>query len=133
ILRLCLAYKTGFLALPLAMVVFGLAVWLGFDAVAVGVFWTGIAVLAMLLGPPVLAAVRAIGRRGDPLVPIAGGAALLAFLAGSGLWWGLAIPVGSERFGQTGFHVAARHALPGLGKQFMPPLDEGSFLLMPVT
>jgi len=25
------------------------------------------------------------------------------------------------------------HALPGLGREFMPPLDEGSFLLMPTT
>ena len=28
---------------------------------------------------------------------------------------------------------AASHALPGMGKEFMPELDEGSYLLMPVT
>ncbi|MDQ8198988.1 efflux RND transporter permease subunit [Pelagicoccus enzymogenes] len=30
-------------------------------------------------------------------------------------------------------YVAVSHALPGLGKEFMPPLDEGSYLLMPTT
>lgn len=29
--------------------------------------------------------------------------------------------------------VALRHEFPGLGKEFMPPLDEGSYLYMPTT
>ena len=29
--------------------------------------------------------------------------------------------------------TALSHALPGMGKEFMPPLDEGSFLYMPTT
>lgn len=34
---------------------------------------------------------------------------------------------------QTKPFVAIAHAFPGLGKEFMPPLDEGSFLYMPTT
>lgn len=30
-------------------------------------------------------------------------------------------------------HTALNQAFPGLGKEFMPPLDEGSFLFMPTT
>lgn len=38
-----------------------------------------------------------------------------------------------ERVTQTRFWADATHAFPGLGKEFMPPLDEGSFLFMPTT
>ncbi|HMQ91450.1 MAG TPA: efflux RND transporter permease subunit, partial [Flavilitoribacter sp.] len=33
----------------------------------------------------------------------------------------------------TGFWSAAIHKFPGMGKEFMPALDEGSFLLMPTS
>jgi len=34
---------------------------------------------------------------------------------------------------RTPVFVKLHHALPGFGKEFMPPLDEGSFLYMPTT
>jgi len=33
----------------------------------------------------------------------------------------------------TAFWVGASHKLPGLGREFMPPLEEGSYLFMPTT
>lgn len=39
----------------------------------------------------------------------------------------------TARTGSTGFWVAAGHKFPDLGKEFVPPLNEGSFLLMPGT
>ncbi|MBI4882132.1 MAG: efflux RND transporter permease subunit [Planctomycetes bacterium] len=38
-----------------------------------------------------------------------------------------------RRVHETRAAVWARHALPGLGREFMPPLEEGSFLWMPTT
>jgi Cu(I)/Ag(I) efflux system membrane protein CusA/SilA len=38
-----------------------------------------------------------------------------------------------ERLRGAGPVVALSHAFPGLGREFMPPLDEGSFLYMPTT
>ena len=50
------------------------------------------------------------------------------------------IPAAAEKIGvpqettrSTTFWVRAREALPGVGKEFMPSLDEGSFLYMPTT
>ncbi|HQL80204.1 MAG TPA: efflux RND transporter permease subunit [Verrucomicrobiota bacterium] len=50
------------------------------------------------------------------------------------------IPRAAQRIGlrpesvrQTGAWSALAHTFPGLGKEFMPPLDEGSFLYMPTT
>jgi len=38
-----------------------------------------------------------------------------------------------QQFRTNRLWAAASHTFPGLGKEFMPPLDEGSFLYMPTT
>ncbi len=76
VLHWCLTHKRLFLSIPLAIVLFGLMIWQGFDG-------------------------------------------LFGFL---------------PRFVRaTAPYVALHHAFPGIGKEFMPDLDEGSFLWMPTT
>lgn len=59
----------------------------------------------------------------------------LLLLAGASAWLGFARVFGfmpPSLHNTTPFAALAK-ALPGLGKEFMPPLDEGSFLWMPTT
>jgi len=62
----------------------------------------------------------------------------LVVIFGFTAWLGLdyaagkvGLPVGKLR--STTFWVNASEKLPGFGKEFMPPLDEGSYLYMPTT
>jgi len=56
-------------------------------------------------------------------------------LAGLVIWLGVPRLLGwlGEPLMKTKPMVALSHAFPGLGREFMPPLDEGSFLFMPTT
>jgi Cu(I)/Ag(I) efflux system membrane protein CusA/SilA len=75
-LRWCLDHKMMFMVFPVALVLFGGVIWMGFDR-------------------------------------------MFGFLPG---------------FVRSSHpYVQAMHAFPGIGKEFMPPLDEGSYLYMPTT
>lgn len=84
ILRWCLDNRWKFMVLPIATVVFGVVIWMGFDKT-------------------------------------------FGFVA-KGFE-----TVGWKSFRQTGFWSAASDRFPGLGQEFMPSLNEGSFLLMPTS
>lgn len=56
-------------------------------------------------------------------------------LWGTTIWLGFPTVFGwlPDSVQKTEFSVNLKHAFPGLGKEFMPDLDEGSFLYMPTT
>ncbi len=78
---------------------------------------------------------KAVYLTGAALVVLAGFTAWLGFDRVFGF-----VPKGLSRAGIAEERVrgtrpwsAATHAFPGFGKEFMPPLDEGSYLYMPTT
>ncbi|MCK4959415.1 MAG: efflux RND transporter permease subunit, partial [Planctomycetes bacterium] len=70
---------------------------------------------------------------------------LVIVVLGASVWLGFAavfspIPKAAQKIGidpetvrSTTFWTRGTEIFPGLGKEFMPPLDEGSFLFMPTT
>ena len=114
ILRWTLAHKVKFLALPIFLVLFGAIIWLGFDTVFSFIPWTVKKVAVW--DKPVATAQHVHGPEvktdAAPSPPI---------------------PEGRDPVRQTWLWSKLTHAFPGLGKEFMPDLDEGSFLYMPTT
>ena len=55
-------------------------------------------------------------------------------ILGLTIWLGVdKFTPGESKMRETSFWISANETFPGLGKEFMPPLDEGSFLYMPTT
>ncbi|MFT5837161.1 MAG: Cu(I)/Ag(I) efflux system membrane protein CusA/SilA, partial [Candidatus Azotimanducaceae bacterium] len=63
------------------------------------------------------------------------GACSLIIVFGLTIWlgWGTVFGWLPDSVKDTKAYSNAEHTLPGLGKEFMPDLDEGSYLLMPTT
>ncbi len=112
VLEWCLDHKVISLSAPILVVSIGAMVWIGFDRV----FWfvPEAAKSVTTAQRPVLLAQHDHGSATKPVVPRAA-----------------ASPDDPVR--NTWLWKTLSEAFPGLGKEFMPALDEGSFLLMPTT
>jgi Cu(I)/Ag(I) efflux system membrane protein CusA/SilA len=111
-LRWSLDHKPAFLAIPASLVVFGLTIWLGFDTVFGFVPWMTDSILGQRTQAVVVQHDHRQQVKTDAVPAKADG---VSFVRTTWLW---------SRFS---------HAFPGLGKEFMPDLDEGAFLFMPTT
>ncbi len=131
LLRAFLLAKGLFISIPLLLTLYGLTVWMGFDRAfpVAGPVVLGLVGLALI--HDLLAWLRHLGVPGRPLA-LARIGLPLGFLA----LLGLAVVAATrdpDRVRLRRPWVWAAHEFPGLGREFMPTLDEGSFLWMPTT
>jgi Cu(I)/Ag(I) efflux system membrane protein CusA/SilA len=112
VLEWCLDHKVISLSVPIVVVLIGAMVWIGFDRV----FWfvPEAATTVTTAQRPVMVAQHDHGSSTRPVVPRT-----------------TVSPDDPVR--NTWLWKTLSKTFPGLGKEFMPALDEGSFLLMPTT
>jgi Cu(I)/Ag(I) efflux system membrane protein CusA/SilA len=111
-LRWALDHKAQFLMLPFSIIILGSVIWLGFDRVFFFIPWT---VDKIYPHAPVIAVqhVQSQDSGNNAGVP--------------------ELSMSENPVRKTWLWSKLSHAFPGLGKEFMPDLDEGSFLFMPTT
>ncbi len=106
-----LDHKAKFLLLPASLIIFGITIWLGFNTVFGFIPWTADKFIAA--GHSFIAGGQGHSAHGEHK--------------------GHAIEDTISPVRKTWLWSRLAHAFPGLGKEFMPDLDEGSFLFMPTT
>ena len=111
-LRWSLDHKAQFLVLPVSIILFGATIWLGFDRVF-SFIPRAVDQVYPSRGPVIVAQQTPGTAVKSDAAPAGAGAG--GVVRGTWLWSKLT------------------HAFPGLSKEFMPDLDEGSFLFMPTT
>ncbi len=131
LLRGFLIFKGLFLSVPVVLVFIGASVWMGFGTVApVGVpVVAGILVLAVVHDGYYVLRLFGLGRRASGLIT-GGWLAVAVAVIGAGV---VLAYRDFDRIRMSSPWVWAHHEFPGLGREFMPPFDEGAFLWMPTT
>lgn len=138
VLRWILAHKKIFLLAPVMILFTGLTIWLGIGRTLAPVGWV-INLFAREQASPELKQAMYLRSTNDvtrPLVEFdqlrwqrvkhADGSVRRRFL------WRHQDPKARDAESASGLAVLKEHRiLPGIGREFMPPLDEGSFLYMP--
>jgi copper/silver efflux system protein len=119
-----LDHKRTFLIIPISLVFLGVMIWLGFDRVfsfiPAATEWTG------LTHPVSMTEMKEMTQTKSPQSTMPG-------MSMPGMSMGkpgeAEVPKGPIRSTRVWRMLA--HVFPGLGKEFMPPLEEGTFLYMP--
>lgn len=121
-----LDHKAAFLSIPICLVIFGVVIWLGFDRVFS--FIPG-AVDRMGFGQPAVSSeVKEMSEAKTPKKGMPGMPGMSHGMEG-GKPTEAEMPKGPIRDTKVWRKLA--RLFPGLGKEFMPHLEEGSFLFMP--
>lgn len=128
-LRWALDHKAAFLSLPISLVVLGAVIWLGFDRVFFFVPWTVDRFIPAKSPGILVEHVQQPPTAGAKVVPAqhVHGPEVRSDVATRA-----SEPVNNP-IRTTWLWSKLSHVFPGLGKEFMPDLDEGSFLFMPTT